>query len=459
MKNIPRILIGAAASGSGKTMITCGILQALKNRGLRVASYKCGPDYIDPMFHSKVIGTRSGNLDTFFTGEEITRYLLMENAKEVDISVMEGVMGYYDGVGGITTQASAYELASITETPSILIINCKGMSISMAAQLKGFLEYRKDSRICGVILNQISPMLYQRMKNLLEEELHIEVLGYVPNLVDFVLESRHLGLVLPDEVPELQEKIQGMAKVLEQTLNMDAIIRIAVQAAPLEPVELEKLDKVYSYHTPEPVKVAVADDEAFCFFYKDNFRLLEKMGAQLVPFSPIRDRELPKGVQGVLLYGGYPELYGKELERNISMKESIARKITEGMPCMAECGGFMYLQDTMEDIKGKIRQMTGVIPGEVFRTPRLNRFGYVTLTLGEEVFGQDVGNLAAHEFHYFDSTDCGDAYLAKKPLSSRSWNCMHAEKNLFAGFPHFHYYSNPKLPAAFLEACVRYKNQ
>ena len=197
--NIPRILIGAGASGSGKTLITCGILAALQERGLNVASFKCGPDYIDPMFHSQVLGTRSRNLDTFFTGEKVTRALLEQNARDADIAVMEGVMGFYDGVGGTTTQASAYELSRMTRTPAVLVLDCRGMSVSIAAYMKGFLEYRGDNQIQGVILNQLSPMLYQRMKGLLEKELHLEVLGYVPKVDDCVIDSRHLGLVKADE--------------------------------------------------------------------------------------------------------------------------------------------------------------------------------------------------------------------------------------------------------------------
>lgn len=459
MHHIPRILIGASASGSGKTMVTCGILQALQNRGMRVASFKCGPDYIDPMFHSRIIGTKSRNLDTFFTGDEVTRYLLAENSGDVDISVMEGVMGYYDGVGGTTTIASAYELASVTKTPTVLVVNCRGMSISMAAMIKGFLEYREESRIRGVILNQLSPMLYQRMKNLIEDELHIRVLGYVPVLEDCVVESRHLGLVLPEEVEDLRQRIQNLAGILEKTMNLDALIRLAEEAEDLEPVQLGEIDKNFLFCTEEPVRIGLASDEAFCFFYEDNFRLLRKMGAELVPFSPLHDKELPRGLHGLLLYGGYPELHGKELSGNQSMKNSIYRKITEGMPCMAECGGFMYLHDEMEDMSGKTNRMVGIIPGSAYRTPRLKRFGYVTLTLGDEVFGEDVGNLPAHEFHYFDSTNCGDGFLAKKPVSSQSWNCMHNRPNLLAGFPHIHYYGNPKLPAAFLRACAEYKNK
>ena len=214
-KSIPRFLIGAAASGSGKTLITCGILQALKNRGLQIASFKCGPDYIDPMFHSKVIGTKSRNLDTFFVDEETVRYLLAKNASDCEISVIEGVMGYYDGLAGISTEASAYDVAVKTETPAVFIVNCKGLSVSAVPYIKGFLEYKKDSRIRGVILNQISPMMYPRMKEMIESQLPVTVYGYVPVVKDCVLESRHLGLVMPEEIRDIQKKLQEFSKVIE----------------------------------------------------------------------------------------------------------------------------------------------------------------------------------------------------------------------------------------------------
>ena len=302
---IPRILLAAGASGSGKTLITCGLLQALVNRGLKVASFKCGPDYIDPMFHSRVIGTRSRNLDTFFTDGDRTRYLLAKNASDCEIAVMEGVMGYYDGVGGITSRASAYDLASTTDTPVILIVNSRGMSVSLAAYVKGFLEYKKDSHICGVIFNQMSSMLYPRMKKLLEEELSVKVLGYVPKVEDCVIESRHLGLVLPDEVKELSEKFDHLAEMLEKSLDIDGLIELAGETEKLEvadrnadsrnpavsteteddaglPATLKKIlssPEVASVCVHRP-RIAVAKDEAFCFIYEDNLGLLKELGAE-----------------------------------------------------------------------------------------------------------------------------------------------------------------------------------
>lgn len=458
---IPRILLAAGASGSGKTLITCGLLQALVNRKLRVASFKCGPDYIDPMFHSRVIGTRSRNLDTFFTSPSRTRYLLGKNGQGCDIAVMEGVMGYYDGVGGTSTLASAYDLASATDTPVILIVNSKGMSVSLAAYIKGFLEYKKDSHIKGVIFNQMSPMLYPRVKKMVEEELSIEVLGYVPKVEDCVIESRHLGLVLPEEIPQLKKRLEKLAGILEDTLDMDRILSLAATAPELKaPLSLGEEDEAFDFHLSESVRIGVAKDEAFCFIYEDNLGLLQGMGAELVFFSPVHDTHLPDNIDGLLLYGGYPELKGEELENNVSMKEEIRKNIQGNMPCMAECGGFMYLHEEMEDMGGVFRKTCGVIPGKCYRTPRLTRFGYVTLTENTSVFGRDdLGEIPAHEFHYFDSENCGSGFHASKPLSKRGWDCIHASKRLMAGYPHLYYYGNPRLAQAFLVQCLKYKKE
>lgn len=474
IRKIPRILLAAGASGSGKTLITCGLLQALKNRGLKTASFKCGPDYIDPMFHSRVIGAKSRNLDTFFTSGKRIRYLLGKNAADCDVAVMEGVMGFYDGAGGTTVKASAYDLAKETDTPVIFIVNSKGMSVSLAAYIKGFLDYRKDSRIKGVIFNQMSPMLYPRMKKLVEEELGVRVLGYVPKVEDCVIESRHLGLVLPDEIPELQSRLRALAGVLEETLDMEGILTLAHEAEAVEiPADLADEDEAFRYRVlresgayasrvqeGKAVRIGVASDEAFCFFYEDNFRLLREMGAELVFFSPIHDRQIPNDLDGLLLYGGYPELNGKALEENEGLRREIALVISQGMPCMAECGGFMYLHEQMEDMDGKFYRMAGVIPGKAYRTPKLTRFGYITLEQKGPVFGDtELGPVPAHEFHYFDSESCGESFHASKPMSSRGWDCIHGSDRLLLGFPHLYYYANPRIPRAFLRKCAEYRRE
>lgn len=457
--HIPRFLLTAGASGSGKTLITCGLLKALKNRGLTVASFKCGPDYIDPMFHTRVIGTRSGNLDTFFTDPGTTRYLLGQGSKDCDLAVMEGVMGYYDGVGGTTTRASAYELAEITKTPAVLIVNCKGMSVSLLAYIKGFTEFRPHSRIAGVILNQMSPMLYPRVKGMIEEQLQVPVYGYVPRMEDCVIESRHLGLVMPEEVQGFQEKLQQLAETLERTVDMEGLLTLARTAPRLE-IEKELPVGLKPKRKGAPLRIGLARDEAFCFLYEENLKLLQELGAELIPFSPLYDKELPADLDGLLLYGGYPELYGEQLEENESMRHQIRNALKQHMPVMAECGGFMYLHDTFETMDGKPCEGIGIIPGKAYKTPKLSRFGYIeAVSKTGLVFGREIGACPAHEFHYFDSDNCGSDFLAVKPESSISWECMHCTDTSLVGFPHFYYYGNPKLPEAFLDCCRKYKEK
>lgn len=450
----PRIMISAGSSGSGKTLITCGLLRALMKRGLKVASFKCGPDYIDPMFHTEVIGTYSRNLDTFFTDENTTKYLFASTASMADISIMEGVMGFYDGLAGISTKASAYDVANVTNTPVLLIVNAKGMSVSLIPHILGFLQYRKDHQIKGVILNQVSKMLYQEWKPRIEEECGIKVCGYVPKWTDFTLDSRHLGLIMPNEIEKLQDKLDAFAEVLEDSLEIEEIIKISQSVKELvyESPELPVIG--------EKIRIALAKDEAFCFMYEDNLELLRKMGAELIPFSPLHDTLLPDHVHGILLYGGYPELYAEKLSENKTMKESIYHAIKIGIPCMAECGGFMYLHKNMEDLKHNSYKMVGLLDADAYRTDRLGRFGYIELiSQKEQMLGEDVGIIKGHEFHYFDSTSCGDAFFAKKPLKNKGWTCIQATDNLLAGFPHLYYYSNLKVPERFLRKCLKWKEK
>jgi len=450
----PRILLTAPASGSGKTLITCGILQALVNRGLKVASFKCGPDYIDPMFHGRVIGTKSRNLDTFFTDADRTRYLFDKNAAGCDVAVAEGVMGYYDGLGGIRTEGSTYEVACTLDMPAVLIVGCKGASLSILAMIKGFLEYRADSRIQAVILNQISPMIYQQLKPLIEQELSIKVLGYVPKVPKLALESRHLGLVLPGEIEALKEKLNDLANVLEESLDLDELLRLAGQSSPLS-IKKPVIPKV-SYG--EKIRIAVAQDDAFCFTYLDNLELLEEMGAELVFFSPMEDRKLPDHIKGLILSGGYPELHAKALSGNISMREAVREKIENGLPCIAECGGFLYLHRELEGSDGNIYPMAGVIDGKAYRTDKLGRFGYITLEAKRDQLLCRAGTkIRGHEFHYWDSECCGESFHAVKPAGRRSWDCVCSSATLYAGFPHLFYYSNLDVPFEFLKKCEAYE--
>ena len=446
-----RILFSAPSSGSGKTMTVCGVLQALKERGLAVSSFKCGPDYIDPMFHEKVIGVRSANLDLFFSGEDKLKSLFARNAEGTDISVIEGVMGYYDGMAADSAESSSYHVAKVLECPAVLIVDARGQSLSALASLKGFLDFKKDSSIQGVIFNRMPEKIFNALKPGIES-LGVKAIGYVPVAKDMVIESRHLGLVTPNEIHDMEGRLHKLAQLLEKTLDMDALIELANSA---QAIDQKAEDRVFEQI---PVKVAIADDEAFCFWYKDNLALLKEMGAELVRFSPIHDRSIPEGVKGIIIPGGYPELYAKELAENVSMKESIKTAIEGGMPCLAECGGFMYLHKEMEDMNKTYYPMCGIIDGRTWRTDRLGRFGYITLNaLSDSAFLKKGETVRSHEFHYFESDNCGEAMKAVKPGGSREWTCMHADGNLLAGYPHLYYESNTDLIRRFLEKCAERK--
>jgi len=514
MQHLPRIMLAAPSSGSGKTMITCGILEAFCRRGLNPASFKCGPDYIDPMFHSRVIGTPSRNLDTFFTESPLTRYLFAKTAKNAGISVLEGVMGFYDGLGGISEKASSYDLAAVTDTPVILVVNARGMSLSVIPLIQGYLNYQEQygrEVIRGVILNQTTKMTCLLLKEEIEKQTGVRVYGYVPRMDDAAVESRHLGLVTPGEIADLKVRLARLGEELEQCLDLDGIIALAQEASDFADEELalpecvrayaenqkssgiiaesdeetshmdgivfqKKHDARSEYSAP---RIAVAQDEAFCFYYQDNLDLMELLGATLVPFSPLKDTALPEQISGLILGGGYPELYARQLSENRSMLQSIRAAIADGLPYLAECGGFMYLHETMEDMEGTAWPMCGCIQGKSYRTKKLGRFGYISLSLSTadcrekqeqmdsnedmRIKTQSVPGflysgetIRAHEFHYFDSTDPGSAYVAEKPNGKRTWNCTHVTDHSAAGYPHLYYWSNPEFAVRFLHSAKAY---
>lgn len=443
-----RILFTGVSSGCGKTTVTCAVLQALVNRKMKIHAFKCGPDYIDPMFHEKVIGTGSSNLDLFFYPENTLRYLLAKNAAQAELSILEGVMGYYDG--SLTSlENSTYEIAKATKTPAVLVINGKGMAFSVAAVLRGFLETVSDSGIRGVILNQVSPMAYNLLKEVIEEQFDgkIRVLGYLPVMKDCSFESRHLGLVTAAEISDIKEKLNRLAQAAEECIDLDALVALAQEC---EAVEFEPLtiNRVY-----RPVRIAVAMDQAFCFYYRDNLELLQEMGAEIVPFSPLTEEQLPC-CDALYLGGGYPELYAEQLSENQKMLEAIRGAIGDGMPCIAECGGFMYLT---EQIEGKA--MAGIFDGTCSNRGRLVRFGYITLTAQKDNLLCKAGEqIRAHEFHHYDAEDPGDAFLAQKK-KGKPWECVHAGETMYAGYPHLPFYSNLKFAENFLNAAAKYRER
>ena len=435
--NTPRVMFAAMRSGSGKTTVTCGVLAALKKQNIKVQAYKCGPDYIDPMFHRTVLGIDTGNLDTFFADADAIGRILARDTKNAELIVMEGVMGYYDGVGGTTTMASSYELSKDTKTPVVLIVDAKGASVTLAATIRGIMEYKKDSRIAGVILNRVSPMFYSRIKHVIETECGIPVLGYLPEDASFAVPSRHLGLLQPGEMQKQRDWVETVAEAARKTIDIDGILEIAAQA---EMLQIQKATgETEKCKFPAGYRIGVARDAAFSFYYRENLRMLEDMGATLVFFSPLADAHVPE-VDALIFGGGYPELYAKQLYENQSMRVSVRQALEYSMPCHAECGGFLYLGKSLADAEGNVYEMVGFLDGAGFRTERLQRFGYVELAPQEaDAFAVNT-ILRGHEFHYWDSTDCGGACLAWKPLSKqKTYPCMVKKKGTFAGFSHLYY--------------------
>lgn len=472
---INRFMIAAPKSGSGKTMITCALLQLLKDSGKNVSSYKCGPDYIDPMFHKKVLGVPSKNLDTFFTDEKTTVQLFLDKRADGDFAVLEGVMGLYDGLGGIYEQGSSYHLAKVTQTPIILVVDAKGMGKSVLALIAGFLQYDTQHLIKGVLLNRMSKGYYDIIKPLIEKELSVKVVGYFPEQKDIGFSSRHLGLVMPDELADIKEQLDETAGRLKKTIDLDMLLDIAVEAE--EITKTTNTEQMQIQNQNNTVNIAVAMDEAFCFYYEDNLRLLEKCGAKLQYFSPLHDAKLPDNCDALLLGGGYPELYAKELSENLSMRNSIKTAFKTGLPTVAECGGFMYLHtyihdicdDTDEQNKADVQnnadtqndvsvsQLVGALDGGCHFKGKLVRFGYIELAEKHNNFLPPNEKIKAHEFHYYDSTDNGADCIATKPATGRSYDCVISHDNYWLGFPHLYYPSNPHFAERLVRKAYEYR--
>lgn len=440
-----RILIGGTHSGCGKTTITCAVLKALYDRGLCVSAFKCGPDYIDPMFHKNVIGVDSHNLDSYFCDDNTLRFLLSEYGG--DISVIEGVMGYYDGVDRNTGCGSAHSVAQITGTPSVLVINCRGMGESVGAAVSGFLRYRENN-IKGVIFNELSERLEPLARSVCAE-LGTEYLGRFPRC-DFSFDSRHLGLVTPSELSDIQDKLKRLGELAERYLELDRILEIS-DSAELSFAEPDFREVSFS----SPPVIAIAEDGAFCFQYAENVDLLRKLGCEIVRFSPVEDSEVPE-CDGLILCGGYPELYAERLFGNADMLRSVRGVIERGVPTIAECGGFMYLHERFIDGSGAEYAGVGAIHGSVFKTDRLRRFGYAEMTARiDNLLCGEGESVRVHEFHYWDSDDCGADFISRKE-DGREWDCAHCTDSLYAGFPHLYFYSDIRAAERFVRKAAEF---
>lgn len=445
--NAPRIMIAGTGSGCGKTMVTLAVLRAMQRRNIPLAAFKCGPDYIDPMFHKAVLGIPSRNLDLFFISEREVRGQIVRSIPQNGLGVIEGVMGFYDGVSGTTDTASAAHLARETGTPAILVVRPKGQSLSLAAMLSGFRNFAENT-LCGVILNGIADTMYPFYRDIVQKS-GLKVLGYLPSVPEAEIPDRHLGLVTADELKDLNYRLDLLADAAENRIDIEQILKISRIASQLSD-DSEKISPV----TKKPVRVAVARDKAFCFYYEDNFEVLRNLGAELVEFSPISDSCIPENTDGLYLGGGYPELHISELSNNVKMRNSIKNAIEKGLPTIAECGGFLYLHEHLEGA-----EMVGVVRGNAVLTKKLQPFGYVTLTAQDDnMLSACGGQIRAHEFHYAKSENNGHDFVAEKP-NGRKWPCVHTTKSLYAGFPHLFLRANIDFPEKFVRACMEWSER
>lgn len=458
------ILIAGTGSGSGKTTLVSGLLHIMKMRGLNPCSFKCGPDYIDPSFHKKVTGEPCCNLDPFFTDEAALRRLYERHKSGHGISVIEGVMGYYDGLG-FTDEASTYSVAKALQVPVVLLADCKGMGNSVMATVEGFLRHGGENLIKGVIFNRIAPTLYEKAAQA-ARALGVIPLGYLPDTKELSLESRHLGLVMADEVTDFEAVIGRIGDAVGQTADVDGILKLAgvekrEGGFPSNVIGREtEMSRETENDGECTCRIAVAQDEAFCFLYEDNLHFLREHGAQIVPFSPLHDSALPV-CDALYLSGGYPELYAEKLAENSSMRRDVKDKIESGMPCIAECGGFLYLHDKIESAEhGEFYKMTGVIKADAIYKRRKGRFGYIEVTPERDcLLGRKGDTFRAHEFHYWESTGESVDLTVLKPGSGASWREGVCTDTLYAGFPHLYFYGSPKVGESFIKAACEYSHR
>ena len=444
-----QFLLAAPRSGSGKTTMTCALLMALKRRGCAPCAFKSGPDYIDPMFHRAVLGVESRSLDLFFSAPETVRTLYARGAAGHGAAVCEGAMGFYDGLGGVSDRASAWHLADTLGLPVLLVVEPKGQSLTLAAELKGLVNFRTPSHIAGILLNNCTARMHALLAPMLEEETGLPVLGFLPKLPEAVIGSRHLGLYTAAEVENLQQKLALLADAVEEHIDWPRLLALCEKEPPALPVQPET--------PPARVRIAVAQDEAFCFTYAETLEAFRDAGAEVVFFSPLRDTALPENIGGLYLPGGYPELHARELSENTSLLREIKQKIKSGLPTAAECGGFLYLGQSLTDAEGQSWPMAGVLPGEAKDAGRLVRFGYAALSADSDSLLFRAGeSFPIHEFHHWDSTANGTALAAKKPVGGAEWRCGFINEHFYAGFPHLYWAGTP-LPQRFAAAAENYR--
>ncbi|HED2610109.1 TPA: cobyrinate a,c-diamide synthase [Citrobacter koseri] len=446
-------ILAGTGSGCGKTTVTLGLLSLLKRRGMRVQPCKVGPDYLDTGWHTAVCGSASRNLDSFMLPEPVLNALFCEHMQQADVAVIEGVMGLYDGYGTDPNYCSTAAMAKQLGCPVILLVDGKAVSTSIAATVMGFQHFDPDLNIAGVIVNRVnSETHYQLLKTAIERYCSLPVLGYVPGVEGVALPERHLGLITARESVVNQQPWQDFADTLERTLDIDALLSLS-QLTALPAGEWPAL--------PDPqagkgLTVAIADDEAFNFYYPDNIKLLERTGVTMTCFSPLHDSTLPE-CQMIWLGGGYPELHAAALAANTPMLAQMRAAHQRGVAIYAECGGLMYLGSTLEDASGEIHRMVDVIPGHSKMGKRLTRFGYCEAQAREQTLLAAAGEvLRGHEFHYSDFLPENPAVMACRKVRDgktlQEWSGGWQVGNTFASYLHVHFAQRPAMLNHWLAA-------
>lgn len=427
------IVISSNSSGGGKTTITVGIMKALMKKGFDVQGYKVGPDYIDPAFHSRITGKASRNLDLYLMEEEGVKASYSRG--QGDLGVVEGVMGLYDGKGIDSTYSTAH-VAKTLGLPVVLVISPKAQSATLCAEINGLINFEDNVNIVGVILNNISESYYNLLKAAIEYNCKIKVFGYVPKDERLVLESRHLGLIQSSEIDDLEERVDICSELILQHVDIEALINHFKETPKYED----------DFHLENKgLKIGVAYDKAFSFYYKENLELLSEVG-ELIYFSPLRDKTLPEGLDFLYIGGGYPEVFLQELSNNKTMLQSIKNALDNGLKCYAECGGLMYLTEAIDN--GEIQCNTvGFFSGKATMTKRLQNFGYAEIEIDEDnkIISKGI-KIKCHEFHKSCiTTEDNKIYKLKKTMydgKTKEWKCGYIKNNTLAGYAHLHFLGN-----------------
>ncbi len=454
---LPRLIIAGTHSGVGKTTLTLGIILALRKKGINVRAFKAGPDYIDPTYHAEASGEPCGNLDTRLVSKDSVLELFRRRAEGADISIIEGVMGLYDGLKD-GDEGSTAHLAKILDCPVVLIQDARSMSRSAGAVALGYKEFDKKIDIAGIILNNIgSANHYKYVKSAIENKAGIPVLGYLPKNSNLKISERHLGLVSAEEKrldPVLRKKL---SRLIEKNINLSRLLEIGRKVRPLPRFQ----DRIFQEaSSKDRVTIAIAKDAAFNFYYQDNLDILSHLGSDIVTFSPLKDKKLPRGVNGLYIGGGFPELFASKLSKNKALLKSIRKAAADGMPIYAECGGLMYLTEAIIDFEKRRFAMAGVFKCIISMGKKLKQLGYVDLrVVKDNILSARGGKNRAHLFHWSHLTSIPEgASFAYKIV--KDGNIIYdglIKRNVLAGYAHLHFASDLKFAENFINSCRKFK--